>query len=184
MTTRPLLSLAGKRRKETCMDTLVIIRQILKEYALPVRGDHGVGHWARVLENGLRLVETTGADARVMTLFALFHDCRRVNEYRDDGHGIRGGLYARSFRGTLIQLSDPDFELLFQACRLHTDGHTQGDVTVQACWDADRLDLGRIGITPKPERLCSDAARELLGWAHRRAVSGHEPGMVREDWGL
>ena len=26
-------------------------------------------------------------------------------------------------------------------------------------WDADRLDLGRVGIRPAPKRLCTDAAR-------------------------
>ncbi len=29
-----------------------IIREILEEYALPIDGDHGIAHWARVLENG------------------------------------------------------------------------------------------------------------------------------------
>jgi uncharacterized protein len=43
--------------------------------------------------------------------------------------------------------------------RLHSDGHVRGDLTVQACWDADRLDLARAGITPHPKRLCTDPAR-------------------------
>jgi uncharacterized protein len=37
---------------------------------------------------------------------------------------------------------DDRFDLLYTACDLHTDGLTDGDVTIQACWDADRLDLG------------------------------------------
>jgi uncharacterized protein len=36
------------------------------------------------------------------------------------------------------------------------------DVTVQTCWDADRLDLVRIDIQPEAERLCTDAARQML----------------------
>ena len=78
----------------------------------------------------------------------------------------------------MVHLDDARFELLFEACRLHTDGHTAGDPTLLACWDADRLDLGRVGITPDPRRLCTDAARELRGWADARAVSGHEPSAV------
>jgi uncharacterized protein len=165
------------------MNTAAIIYDILQKYALPVRGVHGVVHWARVLENGHRLAAVTGANIQVVTFFALFHDSRRVNEYSDFGHGYRGAKYARSLRGKLIHLSDSDFELLFEACRLHTDGLTEGEITVQTCWDADRLDLGRVGITPEPDRLCTGAARELLDWANGRATLGYEPDFVAEEWG-
>ena len=166
------------------IDTGRIFREVLNQYALPVRGRHGVVHWARVLENGLRLAERTGANVAVVTLFALFHDSRRINEHMDDGHGLRGGEFARALRTRLFELNDPDFELFFEACRYHTDGQTDGDVTLQTCWDADRLDLGRVGITPKPDLLCTDAARSLINWANQRAVSGYEPELVPKIWGL
>jgi uncharacterized protein len=166
------------------LDTSLIIQEILETYTLPLRGHHGVVHWARVLENGQRLAAATGAKMDVVTLFALFHDSRRVNEFSDFGHGHRGATYARSLRGKLIHLDDTDFELLFEACRLHTDGLTEGDITLQVCWDADRLDLGRVGITPEPGLLCTDAARELLAWADKRAVRRHEPDFVAGFWGL
>lgn len=142
--------------------TAPLVHEILAEYALPIRGAHGVVHWARVLENGLRLAAATGVSAEVVVLFALFHDSRRENEYTDFGHGYRGARYARSLHGKLFTLSDPDFELLYEACCLHTDGLTEGDLTLRVCWDADRLDLGRVGISPEPTLLCTDAARALL----------------------
>lgn len=166
------------------MNSFEIIREILVEYVLPVRGPHGVVHWARVLENGQRLAAATGANIEVVTLFALFHDSRRVNEFEDWGHGLRGARYAMSLRGSHIHLCRPDLELLYEACRLHTDGLTEGDVTLQACWDADRLDLGRVGITPDPDLLCTDAARRLIDWAHGRAMDEFEPEFVARDWGL
>lgn len=51
--------------------------------------------------------------------------------------------------------------------RLNSDGHT----TVLACWDADRLDLARVGIQPQPQRLCTGAARDAstIGAAMRMA---------------
>jgi uncharacterized protein len=55
---------------------------------------------------------------------------------------------------------------------------------VQACWDADRLDLGRVGIAPAPERLCTAAARERIAWANERALRGFEPAFVRAAWGV
>jgi uncharacterized protein len=165
-------------------DRAAILRRILAEYELPWRGDHGVVHWARVLENGLRIADVTGADGEVVGLFALFHDSQRVNEFEDDGHGWRGAEFARSLRGELVFLDDARFELLYEACRLHTDGLTDGDPTLRACWDADRLDLGRVGITPARKRLCTDAARELLDWAHDRALRRYEPTAVLAAWGF
>jgi len=165
-------------------DPAAILRAILPGYELAVRGHHGVVHWARVWENGRRLAEATDGDAEVVGLFALFHDARRVNENHDFGHGRRGADLARTLRGTLVHLDDARFELLADACDRHTDGHTTGDPTLLACWDADRLDLGRVGITPAPGRLCTGAARGLLPWAHARATTGHEPTAVLAAWGL
>ena len=166
------------------METKTLIPLILRQYPLPPRGRHGVFHWARVLENGLRLAELTGANERVVTLFALFHDSRRINEHWDEGHGLRGGEFARSLRASHLDLSDEDFDLFYRACCLHTDGHTEGDLTLQVCWDADRLDLGRVGIRPDPEKLCTDAARNLISWANARAESGYEPRWVDKIWGI
>ena len=160
-------------------DPAAILQAILAGYTLPITGAHGVTHWARVYENGLRIAEVTGADAEVVT---LFHDSRRVNEFHDDGHGERGGDFARTLRGSLVHLDDDRFEILHEACRLHTDGLIGGDPTALACWDADRLDLGRVGITPRPERLCTDAARKLLKWADARAQREHEPTDVLASW--
>jgi uncharacterized protein len=135
-----------------------------------------------VLENGLRIAEQTGANTRVVTLFALFHDSRRINDARDDGHGARGADLARVTRSRWFEASDAELELLVEACRLHTDGHVDGDITLQTCWDADRLDLGRVGIAPRADRLCTDAGRSLIRWADTRAVAGHMPAIVTEVW--
>ena len=47
------------------MDTVAIVAEILGGYALHPRGLHGVVHWARVMENGWKLAEITGADRDV-----------------------------------------------------------------------------------------------------------------------
>ena len=164
-------------------DLPAILYEILATHALPAWGVHGVAHWSRVAEAGALLAEATGADADVVELFALFHDSRRLNDGSDDGHGLRGGECARSWRGRLVHLSDERFELLFEACRLHTDGHTTGDPTLLACWDADRLDLWRVGITPAAHRLCTGAARGLLGWSRERSKSDAGAAAVLARWG-
>lgn len=162
--------------------TAPIVREILAGYRLPVHGIHGVGHWGRVLVNGWQLAAETGANVDVVVLFSLFHDSRRVNEDHDDGHGQRGADLARKMRASLPALPEREFDLLTEACRLHTDGLLDGDVTVQTCWDADRLDLGRVGITPSFDRLCTAAGRGLRDEAHRRSVARELPTFVRGIW--
>ncbi len=164
-------------------DRAAILRAILEGYTLPVRGAHGVVHWARVQENGLRIAEATDADTEVVALFALFHDSRRVNEYHDDGHGQRGGDFARTLRGSLVHLDDTRFELLYEACYLHTDGFTEGDPTVQACWDADPLDLGRVGIPAGAiVHGCGPEARPLgRRTGHGPIRAGGCAGVVGDD---
>ena len=137
-----------------------IVYSILDQYALPWDGDHGVARWARVLENGLRLAGITGTDVEVVTLFAVFHDSKRVSELTDPQHGQRGADSACELRGQVFELSDRQFTLLYRACAGHTYERTFPDITVQTCWDADRLDLGRVGIQPCANRLCTEAAKD------------------------
>jgi uncharacterized protein len=166
------------------MEIEPILRAILAEYELPWFGIHGVTHWGRVLENGLRLAESTGANEDVVTLFALFHDSRRVNEDTDPGHGLRGAEFAETLRGSLFELPDADFHLLKDACARHTAGLTEGDITVQTCWDADRLDLGHVGVKPRIGKLCTTAAKEMgpTLWATERAEAERVPDSMSEIW--
>ncbi len=168
------------------LDIPLILHTALEDYALPWGGFHGVAHWARVLENGLRLAAETGARIEVVQLFAVLHDCRRINENWDPDHGPRAAEFARTIRGRLFELTDADFALLHRACAGHTHERTHPDVTIQTCWDADRLDLGRVGITPDPRYLCTPAAKrpETISWADGRASPGVVPALVRDEWGL
>jgi uncharacterized protein len=57
---------------------------ILKNhYQLDWHGIHGVSHWARVRHIGLKLADTTGANKKVIELFAFFHDSCRLNDHID-----------------------------------------------------------------------------------------------------
>lgn len=112
-------------------------------------------------KNGLRLATVMGTNVEVAQLFAVFHDGGRVNEVEDWGYACRGADLAPELCGTLFDLPDAAFDLLYEAGAQHTDGLIAGDITVQACWDADRLDLSRVGMPPDPRRLCTDAAKAV-----------------------
>lgn len=149
-----------------------LIRVLRGQFTLDWRGIHGVSHWTRVRENGLRLAEVTGANARVVELFAFLHDSRRRSDGTDPEHGLRASLFARSLAGSAFDLAPAELDLLAAACHGHSDGLIVGDVTVLTCWDADRLDLGRVGIRPHPARLGTEAARDpaVLEWAYQRSL--------------
>lgn len=148
-----------------------IIVRARDRFELDHDGIHGIKHWRRVKENGLKLAEKTGADALVVELFAYLHDCCRESDGYDDGHGVRAAEFAGTLRGEELLITDSQFELLTEACRLHTCGKTKGDITVMTCWDADRLDLPRVGTIPRAELLCTEHAKErsVIEWAMRRA---------------
>ena len=139
-------------------------------------GIHGVSHWSRVRLNGLRLAAHTGADPVVVELFAFLHDACRDDEGADPGHGKRAALFVDALPRGELPATDAQLDLLKVACTGHAHQPTHGDPTVATCWDADRLDLWRLGITPDPDRLCTAAAREpgMIEEARRRVQAGRE----------
>lgn len=153
--------------------TSQLIEFARSEFRLDWEGIHGAPHWSRVRRNGLILAESTGANTRVVEYFAFIHDLGRENDYQDPEHGYRAANIAENIAGDLIDVSQSELDLLMEACRDHSDGHLKADVTVMTCWDADRLDLGRVGIKPDPNRLCSNAARSvpILEAAYERSLS-------------
>jgi len=143
---------------------------------------HGAKHWLDVARIGCELVgRTPGADLDAVYLFALFHDSMRIGDGDDDpNHGARGAELAAKLRdgwdsvrrwdegrgewsdGIALPVTDAQFELAMTACRDHTAGNTTADPTIGCCWDADRLDLPRVGITPTAEYLSTEAARRRI----------------------
>jgi uncharacterized protein len=164
-----------------------IVHAILARYPLPPNGIHGIAHWARVLETGIRLSMVTGANVKVVQLFAVFHDSQRVVEETDPSHGLRGARLAAELQGKLFDLSGDECDLLFVACAGHMDRPIDDDVTVQTCWDADRLDLGRVGAETDPFWLGEatvDEHTEIMEWADRRAKAHAIPELVQREWGI
>lgn len=149
-----------------------LLRQLRADFALDWHGIHGAPHWARVRRNGLRLCAATGGNPRVVEAFAFIHDAQRLADGDDPGHGDRAADWVLSLSPAALGLDRAERALLVRACRDHSDGGVRGEITVLCCWDADRLDLGRVGIRPDPRRLCTAAARDpqLIDWAFQRSL--------------
>lgn len=126
---------------------------------------HGTKHWMRVRAAALYLAEKTNGDCQVAEYFSILHDCMRENENSDPGHGPRATHYAAHHRG-LIDLTNRQFQLLQRACAGHTfarpNGRAGENATLAACWDADRLDIGRVGVKPDGRYMFSHYAKQLI----------------------
>ena len=134
---------------------------LLETHSLLFHSDyHGLDHWRRVERNGLYLCEFNYAHKDVVSHFAYFHDSMRENEWEDPEHGPRAAAFLKQHREK-IALDDDAFKLLCRACSGHTHGHKSADETIMTCWDADRLDLGRVGIQPDSKYLFNDEAKRI-----------------------
>ncbi len=157
---------------------LTVLRQ---QFQLEWRGIHGAPHWARVRWNGLTMANVNGARCDVVELFAFLHDSRRFCDGLDREHGARAADFTLQLNRELLRLDRPGLDMLAYAVRYHSEGLIEAEVTVQTCWDADRLDLGRVGITPLAERLCTEEARDpvLIERAYQRSLRDGEAGGQR-----
>jgi uncharacterized protein len=169
------------------MVTRQLLQAIIAQHHL--RGTHSIhfiDHWARVLEIGRFLAAQTGARLDVVEMFAVFHDSGRMNDGGDYDHGPRGADLARLMEGQYFHLDPAGMDLLLLACREHTLGKLDGNITVQTCWDSDRLDLGRAAIKPVARRLCTAAARDqaTIDRTYEQSIRRHIPADIYTEWGL
>jgi uncharacterized protein len=135
-----------------------LISLIRSEFALEWDGIHGANHWARVLHHGKNIGQIRKADLLVVELFGFLHDSCRLNDGRDPKHGERAAEFAYGIHGDFYHLKNSQLDDLCYALKHHSGGEVSVNPTIQTCWDADRLDLGRVGIFPSQQYLSQEAA--------------------------
>lgn len=148
-----------------------IQRLVMAQFRLDGMGPHGLPHWQAVYRNGMAIADADKrVNRRVVAAFAFLHDSQREDEWEDPMHGVRGADYVIQLRleGKLDWLSADEELLLRAAVCDHSRGLLSDDPTIQACWDADRLDLPRIGVRPHPKFLGS--------------IYGLTPGVIERHW--
>ena len=168
--------------------TPALVRHVLGNYRLPLQGIHGTGHWLRVLENGRILAAATpGADPALVELFALLHDIRRLDEDRDTGHGERAAAYVRELAAQgVLELGPEGVAVLAAACARHEMGEVSADPTIGCCWNADRLELARLGRRPIARLLSTAAALDpgIQAAAWHRGTTGAVRADLAQAWSL
>ena len=121
---------------------------------------HGIDHWQRVERNGLLLAKESGANTRIVQAFAYLHDCMRLSDRSEDGedysHGQRAANMVRGYKESIFRdFSKEEFDDLIYALANHTRVEKTVKRDIDTCFDADRLDLTRVGIQPDPERMAT-----------------------------
>ncbi|MCL4353437.1 MAG: hypothetical protein M1484_04060 [Patescibacteria group bacterium] len=139
-----------------------LFRLIKSQYDLPINSLHGLPHWKHVEALGRRLATSTKADLRVITLFAYLHDSCRKNDDFDPEHGVRAVKFVKElFEAKMLNITTKQLETLVFACQFHNQKQIKPkNITVATCWDADKLDLERMGTTPDSNYLFTEVAKK------------------------
>lgn len=136
--------------------------------------DHGPRHWRDVARVGLHIAkkERIGVEQALSVFcFAAIHDTQRHNDYYDPEHGERAAE-------VMLKIATDEHILTLGQRRdsLHAAlvGHDKGEVDYEndikaVCWDADRLTLGRVGITPDVQYMSTAYVRREFAHALSKA---------------
>ncbi len=139
-----------------------IVKKIKQQLKISPDSIHAESHWKRVAFFGEYIAKKEGLNTHLIKLFAYFHDSKRHNDSYDPKHGPRAAEYVKTFKLTELGLNEKEREQLIFACRYHTYEKKTEDRDILACWDSDRLDLPRIGITIDPDRLFTKTAQNIV----------------------
>ena len=144
-----------------------LLDHVCDAYALYLYGAHGIEHWESVYRNTQRLANAYSITSDVFIFFALLHDCKREDEDEDFEHGKRAALAIQGYQEAgLIPLNPDDLARLVYACANHTKADKTDplyqDLVVQICLDADKLDIGRVGVIPHESHFLTDVAKKIV----------------------
>jgi len=130
-----------------------VLEYVLAHATADVASIHGLSHWRRVERYGRLPAVREGCDPLTVVLFAYPHDFLRENDGSDPRHGPRAADFIERHWADVGAAVAADLlgELAFAPSR-----------EVALCWDADRLDLPRVGIEPALEYFHTDAAKAIV----------------------
>lgn len=172
-----------------------------KNFYLDLNDIHGVNHWLRVLTNGLIIADAGEKVHRdVLIAFAFVHDAFRTTDDYDPLHGSRAYDALHDYLNKNLNLDDHKIQLLAFACKYHSEGYNANNInfdsfpeevtirnttdanTIGACWDADRLDLLRVGVFPDEMYLTTNTAKEssIINICNQSALNGSITKLAKE----
>jgi len=121
---------------------------------------HGLPHLRNVSYTAGRIASAVNEDIEAAVVAGFLHDCARQDDNGGREHAYESALMARG----IIQEHYPHLEVerLYACIALHADGKVTEDMLIGSVWDADRLDLARIGIEVREEFLSTLIAKRIV----------------------
>jgi uncharacterized protein len=157
-------------------DLAAALRAVVARARLAASPSHGETHWRRVAANALDLADDDPrCDREVALLFAILHDAARDSPDWDRGHGARAAELARALNEEWLGLPGERLALLAEACAGHSEGRTSADPTIGVCWDADRLDLVRLGVDLRVRLMSTPGGRGAAAAARAKHYLAVDP---------
>ncbi len=144
---------------------MIVVEESRQAARAPI---HGERHWKDVARYAVRLAHKSGGDPEVAFLFGLLHDTQRRNEFSDPEHGQRAADYMLSLVcRELSGLTSTQVDALVYALDYHDTGMVTMDPTIGACWDADRVTLWRVQVTPESRYMSTVEAQNRPHMAYK-----------------
>jgi uncharacterized protein len=150
---------------------------------------HGPAHWTRVHRFGralARRLDLPSEACACVDLFAWLHDLAREDDGPSPLHGADGAAQVEAVLPAIAEAVTPaQIYVVKKAIELHVGGLVAGRAweagafeaapwprdllvaTVGCCWDADRLDLPRVGVWPAERYMSTPAWREIAALSAR-----------------
>ena len=122
-------------------------------------GLHGIPHLRRVASTAGRLAAAVGEDVEAAVIAGFLHDCARVHDGGGTRHAHDSADLAKEILATFYPHVDSD--RLCDGIAHHADGTVTDDPLIGSLWDADRLDLIRLGRETRPHLLSTGLARRV-----------------------
>ena len=136
------------------------LKTFIIEHTLPFRQIHFLHPEGKSMPNSIcyqrgHYCQVCAENAQKFTI--------RNNDGEDYEHGPRASKFIDTIRvSQLSALNDEQIDKLKRACELHTIEDRTGDITIDICFDSDRMDLLRVGITPLPDRMATKKGADLV----------------------
>lgn len=120
---------------------------------------HGFSHLRRVAWTAGRLAVMSGANVESCIVAGFLHDCARTNDGDGSGHARDSAILADSIlKSHFPHLNRAE---ICECIAEHADGKTTSHLLTGCVWDADRLDLVRLGLNVNPELMSTQYARSM-----------------------
>lgn len=92
---------AWKNKQKVEKSLRAVMNLVLERWSLGPT--HGLGHWNRVYENGMKLI-TEEVDPVVVAFFAYLHDSCRIDDDTDTYHGLRASEWIDEIRNSYLKV--------------------------------------------------------------------------------